>query len=117
MRLSKPKTPPKKKQVGQAIKKTTSVSSSNSRLPNKTFSGPEVGMAGNLGGPSGGIYNKVRKKKKKRTRPMDRGTSSPAGGGSSPGAYTGGGDGNGMAQGRTVPTFNEVVKKKTGGRV
>ena len=91
------------------------------RMGRKTFSGPEVGMAGNLGGPSGGIYNKARKKKTKRTRPMDMGTSSPdPRGGSNPGAYTGSGDGNGMARGKKtemqIENFKDMMYKKFGGK-
>ena len=81
----------------------------------KKTSGSEVGMARNLGGPatSGASLPlppiKGRKDRKQKV-----------GGGSRPGAYEGGGDGNGMARGKKtemrVENFKDMMYKKFGGK-
>lgn len=100
--------------------KKTGVAKRN--MGKKTLSGPEVGMTGNLGGPSGMNLYKKRKDRKQKVgqgRSSSTITSNP-GGGSSPGAYEGNRDGNGMARGKKtemrIENFKDMMYKKFGGK-
>lgn len=100
--------------------KKTGVAKRN--MGKKTLSGPEVGMVGNLGGPSATKYDKTRKKRQFR---MDNKATGAA---SRPGAYEGGGNGTGggtggipgMARGKKtemqIENFKDMMYKKFGGK-